>query len=760
MAPKEGTVMLRCRQTLVIGLLVVSAPALPAAAPTNAKPSPAVLAFFETRVRPVLAQSCYRCHGPKKQKGKLRLDSRTGMLTGGSEGPAIVPGEPERSLLVKAIQHTDAELKMPPSGKLGKQQVADLVAWIKMGAPWPGSDNSATAPVATHETFQVSGADRKHWAFQPVRRPPVPARGGNPIDAYVRRGLETKGLTLAAPATKRELIRRAYFDLIGLPPTPEEIDTFIADRRPDAYERLLNRLLAMPQYGERWGRHWLDVVRFAQTHGYERDDEKPEAWRYRDYVIRSFNEDKPYDHFVREQIAGDEMEPRTDDSLTATAFFRLGVWDDEPDDARQAEFDNLDDILSTTAEAFLGVSLGCARCHDHKFDPFGQEDYYSMLAFYRNVKPIGRDRPDTILLPLKAGGKTLGVKEDAGRLKPTHVLLRGSAASPGKEVQLRFIRVLCSTDEAAVPQRITPPQGGRTTGRRRALAEWIGSKDNPLTARVMVNRLWQHHFGRGLVATPNDFGRNGARPTHPELLDYLAAELVEGGWRLKRLHRLIMLSDIYRQSSRVADEKGMAQDPDNTLLWHQNLRRLEAEAIRDAMLAVSGRLNRRMGGRGIFPDLPPEVLSTQSRPGNGWGRSSPEERSRRSVYIFVKRTLGVPLLDTFDFASPDRSIAARTTTTIAPQALILINGSFTSEQASAFADRLLRETGPGPERNIERAFRLALGRKPTEHERSIAVAFLERERAALRAVGKDDYRLALANLCKLVLNLNEFVYVD
>jgi hypothetical protein len=748
------------RFVLVLVLLMA---ALPARA-QDRPPSPAQAQFFEAHIRPLLANNCFKCHGPSKQRGSLRLDSRATILQGGASGPAVVPGKPLESLLIRAVHYQD--LEMPPGKKLASRDVALLEEWVKMGAPWPG----ATAVVAAgprKEGLQVTAQDRQAWAFQPVTRPAVPRPMGpgaaNPIDAFVLEKLKTRGLTLSPPASKRELIRRAYFDLIGLPPPPEAVDAFLADPAPDAYERLLDRLLASPQYGERWGRHWLDVARFAQTSGYERDDEKPDAWRYRDYVIRAFNEDRPYDQFVREQVAGDELDRVTDDSLIATAFYHLGVWDDEPDDARQAEFDDLDDMLSVTATAFLGITLGCARCHDHKFDPIPQEDYYSMLAFLRNVriyqKP-GKGAEKANFASLRGGGRTLAIHEHGPVAKATHVLIRGSAATPGKEVQPRFIQVLCPSAVAARPPQPKQSPSARTTGRRKVLAEWIASPRNPLTARVIVNRLWHHHFGRGIVATPSDFGKTGLPPTHPELLDWLASELVAGGWRLKRLHKLIMLSETYRQLSRARNDRGVAIDPGNTLLWRQNLRRLEAEAIRDTMLAVSGRLNLQMGGRGIFPTLAKEVLATQSKPGYGWGKSSKAEEGRRSVYIFVKRTLGVPFLEAFDQASPDTPTAARPTTTIAPQALILLNSAFLNEQAQACADRLLREGGAEPSANVERLLRLALGRPPDAEEARTALAYLDRVQAQLATAGAGRYREALAMLCRVVLNLNELVYVD
>lgn len=721
------------------------------------QPTPEQARFFETQVRPVLANQCFRCHGPKKQRGELRLDSRAAILKGGSLGPAAVAGNPAASRLIKAI-HYQGDLEMPPDKKLGKREIAALTEWVKQGLPWPGSGK---VEIATPKAGKkITDEDRQFWSFQPIRRPMLPMVAGlsphNPIDAFISQKLRDKGLSLSPPASRQELIRRVYFDLIGLPPAPEAVDAFVKDNRPDAYERLVDRLLAMPQYGERWGRHWLDVVRFGQTNGYERDDEKPHSWRYRDYVIRTFNEDKPFDRFIRENLAGDEIDHVSDETLTATAFYRLGVWDDEPDDARQAQFDELDDMLSTTSSAFLGLTLGCARCHDHKFDPIEQEDYYGMLAFLRNIRPYAKPdkNSDKVMFArLKAGGHTLAVHEFGPKAQPTQVLLRGSAATPGKEVMPQFVQVLCPTTEAARPRLPAPAKDAPSTGRRRMLADWIASPANPLTARVLVNRLWHYHFGRGIVATPSDFGKTGLPPTHPELLDWLASEFIAGGWRIKAMHKLILLSDSYRQSSRAASEKAIAADPGNTLLWRQNLRRLEAEAIRDAILAVSGELNLAMGGRGIFPTLPKEVLSTQSMPGNGWGNSPPREQARRSVYIFVKRTLGVPFLESFDVASPDTSTPARAVTTIAPQALILLNSQFMEEQALAFANRLLRETGTDPERNVERLFRLALGRAPTPREVDIAASYVRRDRAV-------DYRTALAHLCKIALNLNEMIYID
>jgi Protein of unknown function (DUF1553)/Protein of unknown function (DUF1549)/Planctomycete cytochrome C len=762
------------------------------AAAVAAEPTAEQALFFESKIRPILVENCHRCHGEMKQSGKLRLDSAAALFAGGESGPAVVPEQPEKSLLVEAINYQS--LEMPPDAKLKPEHVKLLTEWVKLGAPWPGSGEIALQP--RKGGLVVTDADRQHWSFQAVKvqrtKEPKNRRTEgrqfvrNSIDEYILDRLAAIGLSPSPPAEKRQLIRRLTFDLTGLPPTAEEIAAFTADGSPDAYERRIDRLLASPQYGERWGRHWLDVVRFAQSNGLERDSEKPLAWRYRDYVIRALNQDKPYDQFLIEQLAGDELTPVTDDSLSATGYYRLGAWDDEPDDGKQAKADEFDDIVSTTASAMLGLTLGCARCHDHKFDPLGQEDYYSFTAFFQNIHlygkvadVVGGGQPvdkEGIFRPLPSGaGETLCVREREGPPPPTFVFVRGNAHTPAKQVQPRFIEVLSRSSEARQP-RLPEAEASSpaTRGRRLTLARWIANKENPLTARVAVNRLWQQHFGRGIVATPSDFGRTGMEPSHPELLDFLASELIDGGWELKRMHRAIMSSGTYRQGSTnefkvqsskfKVDGSGVTLnfepgtlnpslvDPDNTLLWRQNLRRLEAEAIRDAILAASGELNLQMGGRGIFPTLPPEVLAKQSRPGNGWDKSPPAEQARRSVYIFVKRTLGVPLLESFDVASPDTSTPSRSVTTVAPQALILLNSDFLQQQAAALARRVRQGADGKPQDEVRAAYQRALGREPSEREQAIAVEFLQR--------WSNQPDQALDELCKLILNLNEFVYID
>lgn len=787
--------------------------------------------FFEENVRPLLVDRCFKCHSEKKHEADLRLDGRNAILVGGESGPAIVPGEPDDSLLIDAIRYRS--LEMPPDRRLSRKEVDVLVRWVEMGAPWPGATEENIL-VPRRPGLEITDEDRSYWAFQRLQRPAVPDDSstdwddGNAIDAFVLKQLRANGLRSSDRASRRVLARRLYFDLIGLPPTYEEVERFVADKSPEAFAKLVDDLLDRPQYGERWGRHWLDVVRFAQTNGYERDDEKPESWRYRDYVIRAFNDDKPFNQFVVEQLAGDEIDEVTHDSIIATGYYRIGVWDDEPDDKAAAVFDGLGDIVRTTGEAFLGLTIGCARCHDHKFDPIPQADYYGLLAFVRGVAPLGKDKshthweldPENVFTPLVIGAdveewqktkvtlegqiaslrqertsagdskkpeldkqieelekrlkagpswpRALSVRENGPQPPETRIHIRGNHLTPGEPVEPAFLTVTGTPQPVSPSLKMESPgsfvrllreQGVKpTSGRRRALAEWVASRENPLTARVIVNRLWHHHFGRGIVATPNDFGRTGQAPTHPELLDWLASELIDHDWSLKHLHRTILLSKTWQQSSTITpDSKAVARDPDNTLLWRQNLRRVESEVIRDSMLAVSGRLNLESGGRGFFPELSTEVLSTQSRAGNGWGKSDEQQRSRRSVYIFSKRTLGVPMMEAFDTPVPDRPEPDRQTTTIAPQALILLNSQFVDEQAAALAELLAENTDGTDAEVIDAAYQRALARSPSDNERRVLTAFLQR---LASEQAESDRRFAVQQLARLVLNLNEFIYVD
>ena len=689
-----------------------------------------------------------------------------------------------------------------------------------------GAGDSGTVPLLRSGHFSISAADRGYWAFRPVERPALPrssksAKFKNPIDAFVSVDLASKNLSMNPPANPRELVRRASFDLLGLPPTPEEVAAFEKNPTDAAWEQLIDRLLASPHYGERWGRHWLDLVRFAESNGYERDGAKPNAWRYRDYVIESFNRDKPYNRFIREQLAGDEIADEQlaeaagtkewRDAIIATGFYRLHVWDDEPDSTVKAEFDDLDDILVTTTTAFLGLTVGCARCHDHKFDPISQADYYSMLSFIRSMDGYGHhhtggggrgtgkiQRPlatDADLAKWESGkvqrvkvgeeslaqaadaeakkrleselkqtreatppfDYALAVAENGPKAKATHLLARGDALAPKAEVAPAFLTVL-GLPAPAFPDR---PANANTTGRRRVLADWVASPQNPLTARVMANRIWQKHFGVGIVPTPDDFGQTGERPTNPALLDYLASEFVESGWSVKRLHKLIMTSRAYRMSSHADNRRALATDEANTLLWRQNLRRVDAEVIRDTMLAASGTLNPTRGGPSVFPTLPKEVHGTQDASGKGWADSSAAEQNRRSVYLVVKRALKVPLLECLDFANSASPVGVRPNTTTAPQALMLLNDSFVQTQAAALAARITRESGEREEKQVERAFQLVLQRAPTKAELNASRSLLADQRKRAVAEGTPEPgRVALHSFCRGLLNVNEMIYVD
>jgi hypothetical protein len=697
-------------------------------------------AFFEKNVLPILEANCFKCHGGSRRRGGLSLASRKGLLTGGDLGPAISLAKPDDSRLLKAINYQGG-LEMPPKGKLSTQQIDILTRWVKGGAVWP----EAKEPVVmAREGLRITERDRRYWAYLPVRRPAVPLGAltqprswvRNPIDAFVLAKLGAKGLAPAREADRRTLVRRAYYDLTGLPPTPREVDDFVNDSSPDAFEKLVDRLLASPHHGEKWGRHWLDLVRYAETNGFEFDQPKPFAYRYRDYVINSFNSDRPYDQFLREQLAGDRLAVVTPESMIATGYYRLGQWDSGAADRLQQRYDVLDGILSTTAQVFLGLSIGCARCHDHKKDPLPQKDYYRLLAFFQRITTLGGKR----LTRRVADIDVLCVSE--GYASATHVLIRGNPRAEGEKV------------EASFPEVLSPPGQKPAAGDRLELAAWLTDPKNPLTARVMVNRLWQHHFGRGIVPTSNDFGKLGEAPTHPELLDWLASEFIASGWKLKHLHRLLMTSSTYRMSSK-ADPKALAADPANQLFWRFNMRRLTAEEVRDSILAVSGELNRKMRGPPIYPPLPREVLATQDRPGRGWKPSPPEEAARRSVYIHVKRSLLVPQLAQFDFADTDQSCPVRFTTTVPTQALAMLNDEFTNTQARLFAQRLTRER-KGLQAQVALAIRLITGRMPDANEVKKEIGFAQ----SLRQEHKLTEPEALRLYCLVLLNTNEFIYLD
>lgn len=804
-------------------------------------PSAADVAFFEMDVLPILKANCFACHGSeKKLQGGLKLTSREDILKGGESGPAVDLKKPEESLILMAINYDG--IMMPPKGKLSKAQIDTLTKWVTRGLAW--SEKAAAAAAKTHGVPVVDDEARNFWAFRPVARHDAPQVKNaswvrTPIDAFVLAKLEANDARPAPTASKETLLRRLHYTLTGLPPSPKDVADFVADQSADAYEKVVDRLLESRQYGEHWGRHWLDLVRYAESNSFERDNPKPFVWRYRDYVIRSLNADKPYDQFIREQLAGDELDEVTPDSIIATGYYRLGLWDDEPADRPLAFYDGLDDIVATTSQTMLGLTANCARCHDHKIDPFTQRDYYSLLAFFHGVKPYGGDNEilrfigddaareqqktataeweaklatlrkqiaaveDSIKDKLPGGeiddfkfdgkrreilrkqrGKlispedhdkyerlhrereqlerqrpksleqALAVKEE-GRPRDTFILLRGNPQSQGDRVEPAFPSVLLAAN--AKPPELPPHRAGsESSGRRRVLADWIASPTNPLTARVMVNRVWQYHFGRGLVRSSSNFGYMGSPPTHPELLDWLASEFVRTGWKLKPLHRLIVTSNAFRMSTQVGRDVA-SKDPENDWHSHFDLRRLSAEEVRDSILAACGNLNLdKTEGPSVYPVIPREVLAGQSVPGRNWEKSTPEEAASRSVFVHIKRSLAVPLLTAFDAADPDSPCPVRFTTTQPSQALALINSTFANEQAALFAASLRREAGQNMIACVKAGLTRVLQRVPTEREITRGVKFLD-DNIQQEKVSADE---ALRRFCLLAINLNEFVYLD
>ncbi|MBN9118986.1 MAG: PSD1 domain-containing protein [Planctomycetes bacterium] len=777
----------------LVTLCVLARP-VPAADP---QPAPEDVRFFETRVRPVLAEKCFKCHGPEKQRGDLRLDTAEGVKKGGDSGrPLITADKPDESLLLRAVRHAEGVEKMPPKEKLKDSEIADLAAWVKRGAPFPAA-------------VKAVGADpKKHWAFQPIADPAVPAVkdagwAKTDLDRFVLTKLEAAGLKPAPAADKRTLIRRATFDLTGLPPTPEEVEAFLKDDSPNAYEKLIDRLLASPAYGERWGRHWLDVARYSDSNGLDENTAHGNAWRYRDYVIKSFNDDKPYSCFLLEQVAGDLLPAATpaarNEHLVATGFLALGPKVLAEPDEKKMELDIVDEQIDTLGRAVLGLTLGCARCHDHKFDPVTAADYYGLAGVFvstktmESFKRVARWYENSLATPedikQKAGhdaataklkerikgltGKTdeasktelkklkeeLAAREKAapelpsamgvteGQPTDVPVLRRGNHLTPGAVVARRFPVVLAGEKQSALPN-------GHSG--RQELANWLTDPKHPLTARVMVNRVWRWHFGKGLVRSVDNFGLIGEKPTHPDLLDRLATEFVRDGWSLKKLHKRIMLSATYRMSS-AHDPRAATVDPDNRLLWRANVRRLEAEAVRDSLLAVGGLLDRTAGG--------PALAHVQNR-GYLFDHTSKDKTSyatdRRSVYLPVIRN---NLYDVFQlFDAPDAAVpnGDRATTTVPTQALFFLNSELAIRAGDALAGRVLAKPDLDDAGRVRRLFVLTYGRPPTDKEVervAAGVAAFESEFAGETDAAKRK-RKAWAVVCQAALAANEFIHIQ
>jgi cytochrome c553 len=753
----------------------------------------AAVEHFEKKVRPLFLARCVKCHGPEKPKGGLRIDSAAGLAQGGQSGPVISPGKPEDSLLIQAIRQT-GDLKMPPNSKLKEQEIADLAAWVKAGAVWPGGD-TATAKLPVAGTLDpassaVVGAARftpeqkAFWSFQPIRdRKPPAVQACNwptsPLDRFILAKLEEKGLAPAPRADRRTLIRRVTFDLTGLPPTPAEIDAFLADPSPDAFPKVVDRLLASPHYGERWGRHWLDVVRYADSTANDANAVMRYAFRYRDYVVHAFNQDKPYDQFIVEQLAGDLLPPLTLPSppggegrvrgpdrdqaaerVIATGFLMLGPKALAETDKEQTLLDIADEQIDATSRAFLGLTVGCARCHDHKFDPIPTADYYSLAGIFRGIEVLKDRVPNASMWqewPLPGEPTLIAMAPKEGTPTNLRIHLRGNRFTLGPTAPRRFLQILAGERHAA----LTTTQSGRLE-----LARWIATPGNPLTARVLVNRLWQHHFGTGLVATSDNFGARGEVPSHPELLDWLATRFIENGWSIKSMHRLILLSSTYQMAG-VDNPRANQIDPHDRLLWRMPRRRLEAEALRDTLLMVSGQLDRKVGGNESIEEVfkAAEVLDAK----RGFavnrvnGHHALYNTPRRSLYLPVIRNALPDVLALFDAADPYAVTAVRNETTVPAQTLFLLNNPFVRQQALHFAHSLLADSTAGDSDRLRSAYARALGRFPSAGELAEGAAFLGQYMDKAQKTGRSPAEARLAtwqSYCQLLICSNEFLYVE
>ena len=843
---------------------------------------------FAKDIRPIFEGSCWNCHGDAAQLSRFDLRTRESALTGGARGSDIIPGDAERSRLYRRVAGLEQPSMPAQGGPLTSEQIAALKQWIDDGAKWDEGSatstakSSAAAALAAMENRPITPEERNYWAFKlPVQSQPPrndDARFANPIDRFLEAARRQHGLKAAPRADANTLVRRAYLDLLGLPPTPAQVDAFVNDRSPDAWEHLVDSLLASPHYGERYGRMWLDVARYADSAGFEYDMHRPNAWRYRDYVIKSFNDDKPYDRFLIEQIAGDEMDGRTNESLIATGFLRMGprVLFREKDNPER-RYDYLDEIIGTIGKGALGLTVNCARCHNHKFDPISQRDYYSIEASifgyvetevplapkaeadaylakneeidakiaqlkasiqsierpYRDtlqLEQIKRKFPDNIVRviekpekertpgetllaaqvlraasvssaqvdkvlspddaskkkeltaqiaaltaerpkplptaeiatdgdyrssPLGEGDDTIScpkcripvpgagpyLHKGPGRydVPPSYFLIRGDVESHGSQMKPGFIEVITYGN----PPTEIPRPDGHTSGRRLALAQWIASPQNPMTARVIVNRLWQKHFGRGIVATLDNFGKMGEPPTHQDLLDWLAVELTKDGWTLKRINKMMMMSDAYRMASAFSDDTDAKNDPDNLYLWRFHPQRLDAEIVRDSMLAVGGNINLEIGGEPIFPYIPKEILAGQYR---GKWVNTPEGPAawRRGVYVYQRRSLPYPMFDTFDHPDMNVTSGARHVSTVPTQALTLLNNPFVLNEAALFAARV-KQQASDPASQVDLAYRMALARPATPAEVAIGTDLIARQ--------------SLDAFAHVVLNLDEFLYM-
>ncbi|MDP6535503.1 MAG: DUF1553 domain-containing protein [Gammaproteobacteria bacterium] len=836
--------------------------------------------FFSHKIRPIMERTCWNCHSDQIQSSGLDLSSRDAALTGGSRGPAIVPGNADESRLFRQISGLEGP-SMPLGVPLSEDEIEAVRTWINDGAEWDGQAATAIAGESyTAFATDVPDSAREYWAFKlPIDHPlPEVANFDHPIDRFLEQRRLDKGVTAAPKAARLTLLRRAYLDLIGLPPTIAEIEAYLTDTAPGAWERVIDKLLASTQYGERWGRHWLDVARYADSDGYEQDVDRANAWRYRDYVVDAFNDDKSYAQFITEQVAGDELDETTHETRIATGFLRAGPRVNfREKDNPERRWDYLDDVLATLGRGVLGMTIQCARCHDHKFDPILQKDYYSLTSALfgyveteypmlpddqaqeylvksaelddqvsavreqireleqpylteLKVERIRREFPQDVLdavltpedqrsdgqqllaaqvltigvpraqvdaamsesdktsrealrgriqaieasrpeqpamieivtdgdyryTPDRAGDNVLGCPEcriqptDPGsflhqgpgryEVPPANFLIRGDPFSLGPELEPAYLTVATYGN----PVTVIPRPNGRTSGRRLALAKWLTSQDNPLTARVWVNRVWHHHFGRGIVTSLDNFGVVGDRPTHPELLDWLALEFMDKGWSTKQLHRLIMTSEAYQMASAFENEANNLADLENHLMWRYRPQRLEAEAVRDVIMASSSGIDLAVGGKPIFPYIPQDILDTAALFGRWDNQADGPDVWRRSLYVYRRRTLSYPFFDTFDLPDQNITAAYRNTSTVAPQALTLLNNPFILGQAQLFARKVEEAVPYDVDRQVAMAYRTALTREPTAVEAEIGRQLVEEG--------------SLEDLTHVIFNLSEFLY--
>jgi cytochrome c553 len=714
------------------------------------------LAIFTQYVRPVLVKRCLKCHGGETEiQSGFNLATREGLLAGGTNGKAVMLGKSHESRLFRLTAHAEEPYMPQDAPKLSDSEIAHIAEWVDRGAPY---DESLISPAKREPLWtdrMVNAKARQFWAFQPLKVVTVPRPTDSlrrtPVDAFIERALAEKKLGLNPEIDRRKLIRRVSFDLIGLPPTPTEVSAFVNDPSPLAYDALLDRLLASPHYGHRWARHWLDLARFAESHGFEHDYDRPTAYHFRDFVIRAFNSDLPFDTFIRWQLAGDELAPHDNLAMMATGFLAAGVHSTQitKNEVEKQRYDELDDMLATTGTAVLGVSIGCARCHDHKFDPIPQADYYRLLsAFTTTVRseiplPLGpKGSPPIKVLVASEGLPAIRLHSQGDDFfKQTYFLRRGDVNQKQGDAPLGFLQVLMRSPDSVKHWAVQPPPGSRTSFRRTALADWITDPQygaGQLVARVIVNRLWQHHLGHGIVATPNDFGARGEAPSHPELLDWLAGELIRHDWQLKPIQRLILTSAVYLQDSQFDPAKAVV-DPGNRLFWRHEKRRLEGEVVRDSLLKCGNLLDERMYGPG----------------------SLDENHRRRSIYFTVKRSKLVAMMQVFDAPEALSSIGDRPSTTIAPQALLLLNNPNVRQCARAFAKRLLPSWEQSPYAALREGYVLALGREPDAEELNDSSAFIAAQlKMHETALKPNAPELALLDFCQVLLCLNEFVYVD